>query len=545
MTSPASPFMIFEAQARKIPDAPFLVLPPSARLTYAPQGFRITYGALLDQVLEISGKFARAGYGLGDRVALLLENRPEFFAFWLALNRLGIVVVPINPDLRREELLFQLGLTMVDLLIVHADRIGDTRALNLDGIEVAGIPEPIRKRRDQPPSGQPNRQSTCALLFTSGSSGTPKACVLSNGYFLELADWYVTQGGVARMEYGSEIALTPLPMFHMNALGCTTVGMMLIGGAVVPLDRFHANNWWQVIADSGATIIHCLGVIPAIVLQLPVQEAERKHKVKFALGPGVDVRHKQQFEERYRIPIVEAWAMTETGGRAVTSTAADTYTPGLRCIGRPRAGMEYRIVDDSGTDVAVGTPGELLVRASGSDPRDGFFSGYLNEPKATAEAWSGGWFHTGDVVYADDRGLLYFFDRKKFIVRRSGENIAVLEVEASLLRDSVVKAVAVSPVADDLRDEEVFAFIVLADGIQPSRQLAEEVVARSGQTLAYHKVPGYVAFIDRLPLGLTQKLQRGEIKTLARASVEQGKAFDCRKLKAGLRQSAEAGRTEG
>lgn len=544
MTSLVSPFEAFLDQARRSPEAVFLMAPPSANLPYAPQGFSISYGSLLNDVLATSERFSAAGYGLGDRVALLLENRPEFFVYWLALNRLGVVILPLNPDLRRDELAFQLALTEVSLIIVHADRIDGVRGWDIAGVEVVGTDEAIATKRSVAPTGTPQRSSTCALLFTSGSSGKPKACILSNGYFLELAQWYITQGGVATMQPGAEIALTPLPLFHMNALGCTTVGMMLIGGTVVPLDRFHASNWWQVISDSRATIVHCLGVIPAIVLQLPQTPTERDHKVKFALGPGVGAKQKLDFEERYGIPIVEAWAMTETGGRAVTTTAADEYKSGSRCIGRPRKGMEYRIVADNGDDVALGTPGELLVRAAGSDPRDGFFSGYLNDPVATEEAWAGGWFHTGDMVYADAEGLLYFFDRKKFIVRRSGENIAVLEVETGLARDPAVKATAVSPVPDALRDEEVFAFVVLADGVEANQQTAEAIVARCGEALAYHKVPGYIAFIDALPLGLTQKLQRGEIKIMAKARVEAGDAFDCRKLKAGLRKVSATGRAQ-
>ncbi len=188
--------------------------------------------------------------------------------------------------------------------------------------------------------------------------------------------------------------------------------------------------------------------------------------------------------------------MTETGGAAVTSTARDSYEPGRRCIGRPRDGMDYRIVDDAGADVPVGTPGELWVRAAGDDPRRGFFAGYLGDEQATEEAWAGGWFHTGDVVYADEAGLLYFFDRKKSIVRRSGENIAVLEVEAALMAEPNVEAAAVTPVADDIRGEEVFAFVVpkrpVAEGEDMDRALA--LLAHASTRLSYHKLPGYVLY---------------------------------------------------
>ncbi len=533
-----SPYLLFEQQALKNPDAPMLIAPKSAKLAYAPDGFRYSYGEIFARVSLLKQAFAQAGFGIGSRIALLLENRPEFFEYWLALNAIGVSIVPINPDLRRDELLFQLEMAEVPLMVAVAERLDELRDINPGVVTVIaageGIPASAKKHEARP--GGP--ETECALLFTSGSTGKPKGCILSNIYFIGIAEWYTTQGGIATMEDGKEVALTPLPMFHMNALGCTAVGMIMNGGAIVPLDRFHSSSWWASIADSGATIIHCLGVIPAILLQLPVVEAERAHRVKFALGPGVDARHKTDFEERYRIPIVEAWAMTETGGRAVTTTAADDYAPGQRCIGRPRKGMDFRIVDDAGRDAELGKPGELLVRAEGPDPRNGFFSGYLKDKAATEEAWEGGWFHTGDVVYADEKGLLYFFDRKKSIVRRSGENIAVLEVEAALAKDARVKASAVTPVPDDLRGEEVFSFIVenepgeTADAAERARRIVEA----AGTHIAYHKLPGYVVFIDRLPVSSTQKLQRGEIKTMAAKAVEDGSAIDLRKLKASIRK---------
>jgi acyl-CoA synthetase (AMP-forming)/AMP-acid ligase II len=374
-------------------------------------------------------------------------------------------------------------------------------------------------------------------LFTSGSTGKPKGCMLSNRYFLQVADWYLGQAGVAELQPDREINLTPLPMFHMNALGCSAVGMMVLGGAVVPLDRVHANRWWQCVADSGATVVHCLGVIPAILLQLPVTEVERQHRVRFAFAPGVDVRHRATFEERYRIPIVEAWAMTETGGAAATTTAREPAGFGARCVGRPSEGMEYRLVDDQGADVALGKPGELLVRAKGDDARAGFFSGYLKDEEATEAAWQDGWFHTGDLVFADEDGLMYFFDRKKTIVRRSGENIGVLEVESALYMDTRIGGCAVTPVPDDIRGEEVFAFIVPKEKIDDADALAASIVKTCAERLAYHKVPGYLAIVDELPLSSTRKLARGEIKTLAAASVSANRAIDMRALKAKLRHA--------
>lgn len=536
-TSYLSPFDAFSASAARMPQAPFLIAPPSAELPYAPEGFKISYADLEAQVGRAKSSYTAAGYGRGARVALLLENRPAFFVHWLALNALGVSIVPINPDLRAHELSYQLAWSECDLLVASQDRLAMAKEADLGRVRLIEANDPIPACQTAVSGQDAGLDDECALLFTSGSTGKPKGCMLSNRYFLQVAEWYRGQGGVAALYNHGEINLTPLPMFHMNALGCSAVGMMVIGGAIVPIDRFHAKRWWRSVADSGATIVHCLGVIPAILLQLPPSEAERAHSVRFAFAPGVDVRHRATFEQRFRIPIVEAWAMTETGGAAATTTAREPAGFGARCIGRPTASMEFRLVDDSDADVPVGQPGELIVRARGNDPRAGFFNGYLKDEEATETAWQGGWFRTGDMVRAESDGLLYFFDRKKTIVRRSGENIGVLEVESALHQDERIGNCAVTPVPDELRGEEVFVFIVPVSGeVRNPAEFAEAIVTACASRLAYHKVPGYVAIMPELPLSSTRKLARGEIKTLAAAAVAEGRAIDMRALKAKLRR---------
>ncbi len=531
-----SPFDAFARSAARSPDRPFLAAPASAALPYAPHGFSLPYGDVAATVATLTTAYTEAGYGRGARVALMLGNRPEFFLHWLALNALGAAIVPLNADLRPDELAFQLTLAGTQTLIAATDHIARLRAAALPCRVIEhGAKLPAHQGEI---SGQSPRQSDeCALLFTSGSTGKPKGCLLSNRYFLQVAAWFHGQGGIAALSGGPEINLTPLPMFHMNALGCSAVGMMAIGGTIVPLDRFHAGTWWDSVADSGATMVHCLGVIPAILLRLPPHEAEQRHVARFAFAPSVDVGHRAQFESRFRLPIVDAWAMTETGGAAATTTAREPAGYPARCIGRPAEGMEYKIVDDTSVPITDGRPGELLVRAAGPDPRAGFFSGYLNDAAATAAAWEGGWFHTGDYVRAEPDGLLYFFDRKKSIVRRSGENIAVLEVETVLHRLPEVEATAVTPVADELRGEEVFAFIIRsADAPPPDAALAARIMRACAADLAYHKLPGHVAFVASLPLSATRKLARGDIKALAAQAVRDGTAFDLRELKVKVRQ---------
>jgi crotonobetaine/carnitine-CoA ligase len=187
------------------------------------------------------------------------------------------------------------------------------------------------------------------------------------------------------------------------------------------------------------------------------------------------------------------------------------------------------VADDEGRPVAVDTPGELLVRAEGDDPRKGFFSAYLNDPQATQQAWRGGWFHTGDVVRQDATGMLYFVDRKKDMVRRSGENISSAEVEAVLAIHPSVLRVAVLPVADEMRDEEVMAVVIPAQGCQPDQALAHELVRYCLQELAYFKAPGWVLFRDQLPTTPTNKIQKNLIFS-GSSDPTQG-AWDCRLMK--------------
>ncbi|WP_460274448.1 AMP-binding protein [Celeribacter sp. ULVN23_4] len=533
MTNITTPFLAFSAAVAQKPDQLFLQAPTCAHLPWAPEGFAISYAEAAQRIEALINDYGRAGYGRGSRVALLLENRPDFILHWLALNAIGASIAPLNGDMRPEELQHQLVTSGVETVIAAENFRDLLSKVPHDGISIAelGTDIPEAKIHRAPDGGHPDDEA--ALLFTSGSSGKPKACILSNYYFMNVAEWYVSMGGVAKMTPFEEVSLTPLPFFHMNALGCTAVGMMLIGGTIVPLDRFHPDSWWQTIADSGATIVHSLGVIPAILLKRPETPYDRGHKARFTFGPGVDVDHKRQFEERFNLPIIEGWAMTETGGSGVTDTAELGGAVESRCVGRPRAGTEWRLVDDAGQTVPTGQAGELLVRAAGDDPRKGFFSGYLGDAAATEAAWQDGWFHTGDILSADADGLLYFLDRKKSIIRRSGENISALEVEAVLGADPAVAEVAVTPVPDTIREEEVFAFVVAKPGQADSLALMHRLAER----LSYHKLPGFLQFCEALPVSSTQKLQRGQIKADAEAAVRLGRAEDLRALKSRLRKA--------
>jgi acyl-coenzyme A synthetase/AMP-(fatty) acid ligase len=294
------------------------------------------------------------------------------------------------------------------------------------------------------------------------------------------------------------------------------MAMLETRGCLIQLDRFHPSTWWQSLRASRATAFHYLGVMPAMLLKAPPVHGETlQGRLRFGFGAGVDPRHHAAFEARFGVPLIEAWAMTETGAGAWITANEEPRHVGERCFGKAPRGLAYRVVDDAGIDVAPGATGELLVRREGADPRRGFFSGYYKDARATDEAWAGGWFHTGDLVRVGADGAFYFVDRSKNVVRRSGENIAAVEVESTLGTHPDVAGSAVCPVRDEMRGEEVFAFVVLRAGAAPTLQTASALQGHCSEALAYYKAPGYIAFRAELPQTASQKLARGEIKALA------------------------------
>ena len=330
---------------------------------------------------------------------------------------------------------------------------------------------------------------------------------------------------------GQERLYNPLPLYHVNAFILSFYCMLLTGGCQVQTDRFAPSRWWQEVCESRATIVHYLGVMPAMLLSAPAVPADREHEIRWGFGAGVDKKNHALFEERFGFALVEAWAMTETGAAACIMANHEPRHVGMSCFGRPESFVEVRLVDDDGADVAQGTPGEMLVRSSGADPRRYFFQSYLKDAAATDEAWADGWFHTGDMVKCDAEGHLYFVDRKKNVIRRSGENISAVEVESVLNQHPAVHSSAVAATPDTVRGDEVMACIVLKPGVSGDQQLAHSIVDHALRQLAYYKAPGYVAFVEALPLTASQKIQRGELRVLAQGLPGQAHCIDTRHLK--------------
>lgn len=531
-----SAFNEFQRTVEKVPANAFLHIPVQGCKGYSSTAIDYCYADALEKIILLSEQYQSAGYGHGQRVALVLDNRAEFFLHFQALNKIGVSVVPVNSGFQIAEMAYVIDHSdsyLVLTLPEYTEKIRQAISTIKRPVLLAesnlmdALPESTSEISDINPEGI----GEAAVLYTSGTTGEPKGCMISNDYFVAIGQWYVSIPGYSQLTYGKERMLTPLPLVHMNAL-CTMMAMIMSGGCVIQLDRFHPSSWWETVRASKATCLHYLGVIPAILLNQPENPDDNVgDQVKFGFGAGVDPKHLQRFEDRFGFTLVEGWAMTETGTYISITTHEEPRHIGTRCVGKPLNQVEYLLVDENGKEVNEGENGELLIRAAGDDPRKGFFSGYYKNEEETAKVWEGGYFHTGDVLRVSEDGSFHFVDRRKNIIRRSGENIAAVEVENVLFQASEIANCAVTPIYDEMRGEEVGVCIILNEGISEAEETATRIFEFCKEKLVYFKIPAYFMFVSSLPATASQKLQRGEIKKLAAGLVEEGKCVDLRELK--------------
>lgn len=504
----------FAQSAAKFATAAFLSVPRNPERPYLPEGIEITYEAAAARVAGLAAAYAAAGYGVGHRVATLLENRPEYVLVKLALNSLGVCCVPINPDYRAGEIAYLVDHCRPDLVLVLESRLGQLEAalaqashkprVAVPDDRAGALPAPARS----PEGTEPTTATPASILYTSGTTGRPKGCILSHGYEIASGAWYAALGGLVSLKPAQERIYNPLPLYHVNAAVVSLLGAMLTGNCQIQPDRFSPQRWWREVAETRATIVHYLGIVAPLLLAQPPCPEERQHSVRIGIGAGIEPQLHRAFEERFGFPMVEVWGMTE-----MVRVLADNIEPrevGTRAFGRAVPGIEVRVADEADRDVPDGEPGEMLIRHSAETPRRGFFSGYLDDEAATEAAWRGGWFHTGDAVWRGADGMVHFVERKKNIIRRAGENIAAAEIEATLLTHPNVLQAAVIAVKDEVREEEVLACIVLKENAG-APDAAQALFQHCYERLAYYKAPGWIHIVASLPTTGTQKIQKHAI----------------------------------
>jgi crotonobetaine/carnitine-CoA ligase len=469
-----------------------------------------SHRGLLRLVAARARALVAAGVTRGDRVALMLTNRIELLEAFLACGWLGAAAVPINAAAMGPQIGYLLKDSGARLLAIEGafvERLanaglGETAlATSSEGVACSAWPAlPLQAAAADPvPTAEPPilPSDILAILYTSGTTGPAKGVLCPHAQY----HWWGVHSAEILGVVAGDVLCTTLPLFHINALN-TFAQASLAGARVVFEPRFSASAFWPTMLSREASVVYLLGAMVPILLAQPPSAAERSHRVRIGLGPGVPASAAAMFRERTGVPLLEGYGSTETN--FVIASAPDRWRPG--CMGWLRPGFAARVVDAHDVELLPGEAGELLLRA---DEPFAFASGYFGKAEATVAAWRNLWFHTGDRVVREADGAFRFVDRLKDAIRRRGENISSYEVEQVLQSHPRVAAVAVYPVRSELAEDEVMAAVVAGEGgaIDPA-----ELVAFCRTRLPYFAIPRYVEVVADLPRTENGKVQKFRLR---------------------------------
>ncbi|PKW16431.1 AMP-binding protein [Saccharopolyspora spinosa] len=488
--------------AEQRPRQPFLRSPATT----------VDYADACNRVESYASGMRAAGIEPGDRVALFMVNSVEHVLIWLALNRVGAVNIPLNTALSGSLLARAVELVRPAAVVSDAEF-----APVLDEVVDAAMPFFVHQPAESPTTDENSRHRSIAdlrgegpvvsppidrlapatMLFTSGSTGVPKACVLSHHYL-------VRQGQIHAKYLGfrsDDVLYTPFPLFHIDA-ATLTVGAALATGATAALGtRFSASRFWDEVRACGATVFNFMGATANILWKQPASDRDRDHRVRLAWGVPMPACE-PGWEERFGHPLVEVYGLTDAGVPAY-QPLDEARQPGS--CGRVVPEYHVRIADAAGNPVAAGTEGEILIR---SDEPGLVMNEYFAMPESTDKAFRDGWFHTGDIGSLDERGNLYFVTRSKEVIRRRGENIAATDVEAGVDAHPAVRESAAVGVPSELSEDDIKVFVVRQADMPLT---ARDVVEHCERTLPRHMVPRYVELVPELPKTPTEKIERSSL----------------------------------
>ncbi|MBO1112051.1 class I adenylate-forming enzyme family protein [Bordetella petrii] len=490
------------AHAANTPEHPFLVCDAG----------QYSYAAMARLVSQAARRLHGHGVRPGHRVALLCGNRPAFLAAWFAISELGAVAVPLNTGLKGEGLRYILAQSGASLLLIEPGLL-DALAADLDALE-AGPPRlTVDSWLEQAPaqaarwSERAAQQPLAAnsILYTSGTTGLPKGAVLPHAAYL-----------AAGHDMARSLDLSPqdrimvfLPLFHANPQMYAVASALHVGATLVLRPRFSARAFFDDAIRFGATGFTYVGTVLAILeKQHPQPRAD--HPLRWGVGGGAPERVWRDLAPRFGLAVCELYGMTETGGWVSMNTAQATR---VGSVGQARPGVALEVRREDGRPAPPGGQGEIVAHAEPGI----FFTGYWNNPEATAATLREGWLHTGDRGSLDADGYLYFHGRIKELIRRGGEMIAPAEIEMQLLRHADIRECAVIGVPDEIMGEEILAVLVARRPIDAA-ELREFVAAR----LPAHMVPRYAAYVDCLPKTETEKIKRHELARLDAPVLDMG-----------------------
>jgi crotonobetaine/carnitine-CoA ligase len=469
-----------------------------------------TYRRLRDEVLPVARGLQELGVKQGDRVLVWLPTGATCLKVWFAINYLGATFVPINTAYKGRLLEHVVRNCGAHVGVVHASlaqRLNEVDRSNLQTIVcVHGAPVAVdgcRVYGGEALAGDPAQLEPPALpvepwdeqtiIFTSGTTGASKGVMMSYVHMLSTGEgfWYLDE---------NDRMLVNLPMFHIGGTIFCHVALVR-GGSIAMVESFQTERFWSVINSLGVTYLYLLGVMAAFVMKRQ-ETSEEKDTTLRHFGAIPLSEEAIAFGKRYGCTTYSVFNMTEISCPLVTE--ANPKVPNT--CGRPRPGVDVRLVDEHDCEVPRGTTGELIVR---TDRPWAMNSGYNGDPEATARAWRNGWFHTGDAFRQDDDGNFFFVDRIKDTIRRRGENISSMEVEADLCLHPAIREAAAVAVKSDVSEDEVLVAVSFTPGgsVEPA-DLIEFLMPR----MSHFMIPRYIRIMDSLPRTPTQKVQKHIIR---------------------------------
>jgi crotonobetaine/carnitine-CoA ligase len=340
------------------------------------------------------------------------------------------------------------------------------------------------------------------FIYTAGTTGPSKGCMLPHRYVVALGEQIARAWG----RTADDVVLTPLPLFHFNAISVCVVGTLLVGGRAAIVRKFSVSRFWPEVRRTGATMLSMLGSLAILVANAETDHPDQAgHRLRLCAAAPMPPDTDRIWRERFG-------CATFSGGYGLTEASLISMLPAgetnkVGAAGKPNTHeFEVRIVDDGDDEVPAGTIGEIVCRPTGPNL---MFAGYWNRPEATVEVLRNLWFHTGDLGRLDDDGFLYFVDRKKDYLRRRGENISSFEMERTVVAHEAVADVAVHAVASEQGEDDVKVTVVLVAGATVTE---EELCRWCAERVPYFAIPRYIEFRDDLPRNPVGRVLKYELR---------------------------------
>lgn len=479
----------------------------------------VTYAELLAQVLAQAEQFRAAGIAHGDRVGILGVNSLPYAVTLLALSELGAIAVPKNTRLHHAELSTNLQDAGVAALIADsghrepatalADELDVTKRFLLDGTAEGW--QSLERTADIGPAGHSpaalaasplpegvHGETTSTILYTSGTTGRAKGCMLAQRTWVGYAQNMTSS---LRMS-DDDTYLAFLPLFHIAGLGLLH-SQLILGGTVVTQAAADPAQMHAAVKNHGVTIVMVVpGISHPFVTHPDAAPADESTLRLLVSAVGLESAEVvDAARTRLGVEYMGIYGQTESGTKTTWATQ-EQFDRNPATYGKVMPALAYRLVDDEGNDVAPGEPGELLLRGGT------IMQGYWNRPDATAETLAGGWHHTGDVFVLQEDGTLRMVDRTKYLIKTGGENVYPQEVENILKVHPKVADVAVAGIPDPEWGETVKAFVIPRPDAELTRA---ELDAAVRAEVAGYKAPRYIEFVDEIPRNISGKILKNAL----------------------------------